>query len=128
MRVLVVEPYKLPYEKNIEDTLESLQKEVDGYIEYTHIEKETDVSIICNEEGIILGLEPNRLIGKDRGIFGTFLIVGIDLKSGEDIDLTEEQIENYKRKFNEKSIEDMENYIVNIMMKKASKNNDMDIG
>ena len=33
MNVLVIEPMKAPYEKEIESGLESLQHEVDGYIE-----------------------------------------------------------------------------------------------
>lgn len=126
MRALVVEPYKLPYEKDIKDDLESLQKEVDGYIEYTYMENNRDVNVVCNEEGIILGLEPNRLIGKDRGIFGTFLIVGNELSGGKTADLTDEQLEKYKKRFDEKSIEDMDNYIINTMMRKIS-NDDLEI-
>ncbi|HPE14350.1 MAG TPA: DUF3846 domain-containing protein [Bacilli bacterium] len=121
MRVLVVKPYKLPYEKDLKDDLESLQKEVDGYIEYTYMESSRDVNVVCNEEGIIRGLEPNRLIGKDRGIFGTFLIVGNELSDGKTADLTDDQIKKYKEKFNEKSIEDMDNYIINTMINNISK-------
>ena len=36
INVLVVEPQKAPYMKEIESSLESLQKEVGGYIESTY--------------------------------------------------------------------------------------------
>ena len=101
--VLCVEPNKLPYEKEIENTLEEKQKYVGGYIEYTEIKNQDDVSIICNEEGKIYHLPYNRFTGYDV-ISGNFLIVGNDYESGEDISLTDEQIQKYKDYFNEVSI------------------------
>ena len=91
MNVLVVEPLKAPYEKEIDPGLESLQHEVGGWIEAMGLDE--DVCIICNEEGKLNGLELNRSIKDDRGriadiIAGTFLVVG----SGE-------QMEKYKKKF-----------------------------
>ena len=97
MNVLVVEPLKAPYEKEIDPGLESLQHEVDGYIEALSLDD--DSFIICNEEGKINGLELNRAIRDERGriadiIAGTFLVVG----SGEEdfISLTPEQIKKYQ--------------------------------
>ena len=49
--VLIVEPNKLPYEKTIENTLEAKQEIVGGLIECTGLLKDSEVSIICNEEG-----------------------------------------------------------------------------
>ena len=46
MNVLVVEPLKPPYEKEIDPGLESLQHEVDGWIEAVPLSE--DASIICN--------------------------------------------------------------------------------
>ena len=100
MNVLVVEPLKAPYEKEIDPGLESLQHEVDGYIEALSLDD--DSFIICNEEGKINGLELNRAIRDERGriadiIAGTFLVVG----SGEEdfISLTPEQMKKYQKKF-----------------------------
>ena len=100
MNVLVVEPLKAPYEKEIDPGLESLQHEVGGWIEAMGLDE--DVCIICNEEGKLNGLELNRSIKDDRGriadiIAGTFLVVG----SGEENfdSLTPTQMEKYKKKF-----------------------------
>lgn len=79
MLALVVEPMKPPHEKEIDPGLESLQHEVDGYIEALDLDE--DACIICNEEGKINGMELNRAIRDEAGgimdiIAGTFLVVG----------------------------------------------------
>ena len=100
MNVLVVEPLKAPYEKEIDPGLESLQHEVDGYIESLGLDE--DACIICNEEGKINGLELNRAMKDEHGritdiIAGTFLVVGL---GEEDFDsLTPQQMEKYKKQF-----------------------------
>ena len=48
--VLVVEPEKKPYVKEISPGLSSLQNEVGGYIEAVYPYEEP-VAIICDEEG-----------------------------------------------------------------------------
>lgn len=95
IKILVVEPNKEPYEKEIEDTLEEMQKIVGGLIEFVELEKGVD--LVCNEEGKIYGLEMNRVITNDV-ICGTFFIVG--QKKGESISLTDSQIKKYKEYFN----------------------------
>ena len=67
---------KLPDEaaevvSNIENTLEGLQALVKGYIETVTFE---DCVVICNEEGLILGMAPNC---KFRGVnfFGPLVVV-----------------------------------------------------
>lgn len=81
MRVLVVEPEKEPYVKEIDSGLNSLQKEVGGYIEAVY-PFEDPVAIICNEEGKLEGLPLNRALRDEDGnvydiIAGTFLIAGL---------------------------------------------------
>jgi len=46
--------------KEIENTLESFQKEVGGYIEILSIDKECTLDLVCNEEGKINNLPLNR--------------------------------------------------------------------
>lgn len=104
LRALLVKENELPVEVEIPNTLNSLQKQVEGYIEYYYIPDTEDSVIICNEEGKINGMGPNREVGRDI-IFGTFLIVGDDYEQGETISLTDEQVSKYKEIFNEKSIE-----------------------
>ena len=104
LRALLVKENELPVEVEIPNTLNSLQKQVEGYIEYYYIPDIEDAVIICNEEGKINGMGPNREVGRDI-IFGPFLIVGDDYEQGETISLTDEQVSKYKEIFNEKSIE-----------------------
>ena len=99
-----MEPYKLPYEKEIKNDLHTKQEIVEGYIEYAYLNNEDDVALICNEEGKYLGLPLNRDIGHDI-IAGTFILVGDD-GSGEDLSLTDEQIEKYKKRFDKESIKE----------------------
>ena len=102
--VLYIEPNKLPVKKTIKNTLEEKQKLVGGYIEYTYLEDCDDVAVVCNEEGKIYGLPPNRDIGHDI-IVGNFFLVGDDTEIGEDRSLTEEQIAKYTKYFGKESIE-----------------------
>lgn len=101
MNVLVVEPYKEPYEKEIDPGLESLQHEVGGDIECMY-PFDDPVGIVCNEEGKLEGLPLNRsLRDKDGEIYdvvaGTFLVVGLGEESFEG--LSKEQMDKFKAHF-----------------------------
>ena len=79
--VLVIEPEKKPYVKNISGELKSLQQEVGGYIQAIYPWEEP-CAIICNEEGKLTGLPFNRALRNEDGdiydiIAGTFLVVGL---------------------------------------------------
>ena len=98
MNVLVVEPGYLPYEKEVQDELKELQAIVGGHIQAIY-PFEDHVAVVCNEDGIGLQLEFNRMIPERQygGIFGTFFICGID---GENFaSLTPEQMKTYKKRF-----------------------------
>ncbi len=117
IKVLVVEPNELPYEKVIPNRLKDKQQIVDGYIEYVRLLEDDSVVLICNEEGKNNGSEYNRDIGYDI-IAGTFIIVRECEDDGEDRSLTDEQIEKYKERFNQESIEKTKQKISKIIMKK----------
>lgn len=78
IKVIVKRPdEKYGHVTNISCTLENLQKTVDGYIETLTL---PGFTIICNEEGILLGLEENcKVYGFT--FFGTIVVAGI---RGED--------------------------------------------
>lgn len=59
--VLLVEPNKYPKMIEIDDTLEAMQEVVGGDIE-EYMPFEDEVAIICNEEGKVNGLTPNRAV------------------------------------------------------------------
>ena len=67
IKVLMIEPEKKPYVKEIGSDLESLQHEVDGDIEAFY-PTEDEVAFIVNEEGKINGLPLNRAIRNDDGV------------------------------------------------------------
>ncbi len=115
IKCLLVKPYELPKEIEIDNTLEAKQKLVGGWIEQAFIPKDESIVLICNEEGKINGMKPNRDIGHDI-IFGPFLIVGNDYENGGYKSLTSEQILNYKIRFDKHSIVQTENRVLGILL------------
>lgn len=103
IKVLVVEPQKAPYVKEIENTLEAKQEIVGGLIEQL-ISPKDDVAIILNEEGKIHNLPMNRaLYGPDMKpidiIHGTFLLCLAPPDKETYDSLTDELIEKYRKRF-----------------------------
>ena len=94
IRVLIVQPNKEAKQVRIEHSLKDLQNLVGGLIEYIALDRNTDV--ICNEEGKLMNLELNRVLGRDV-IAGTFLVVGNHY--GEIISLSKKQLKKYKKFF-----------------------------
>lgn len=69
---LLVEPNKYPKMIDIDDTLEAMQEVVGGDIE-EYMPFEDEVAIICNEEGKVNGLTPNRAVyGEPQAVEMTF--------------------------------------------------------
>ena len=97
LRVLVVEPGKLPAIQEIDGSLESMQRLVGGYIQAVY-PFDDPVALICNEEGKLLGLPMNRTLRDERGVpydivCGTFFLAGI--AEDDFASLTDRQIEKY---------------------------------
>ncbi|MDD4623764.1 MAG: DUF3846 domain-containing protein [Bacilli bacterium] len=115
--IVKVEPDKLPQEKYIINDLNAMQSEVNGLIEMVDIDD--NVCIVCNEEGKILNLELNRVVGNDI-IAGSFFIVGFN-DEGDTVSLTEEQAKCYKEKYNQKSINEVNEKLVNLMFERGGK-------
>lgn len=101
MTVLVVEPGKAPYVKEIDPGLESLQHEVGGWIEAVYPSDDL-VALICNEEGKLEGLPLNRALRDENGqiydiIAGTFLVTG--LTEDNFASLTDDLVKKYSDHF-----------------------------
>lgn len=96
MKVLMVEPGYAPYEKEL-NGLAEMQAAVGGLIEAIYPFEEK-VGIVCNEEGLINGMDFNRSIpGGYQGVFGPFFVCGL---GDEDFcSLTPEQIKTYEKMF-----------------------------
>ena len=100
INVIIVEPNKEPVIKEIDNTLDELQKIVDGYIEIVNLED--DVDLICNDEGKIRDLPFNRVVNNDV-IAGTFIIAGVDYAEGKTISIPKEKVNKYIEKFSLKN-------------------------
>lgn len=101
MDVLVVEPGYAPYEKAI-DGLYEMQETVGGLIQAIYPYEEP-VALVCNEEGLLQGLDFNRSVpGGYGGIVGTFFICGL----GEEdfCSLTPQQMEKYRKEYHHAEI------------------------
>ena len=79
MRILVVEPTKDPYVKEIDGSLTSMQAIVGGFIQAVEPFDDPNVLLLCNEEAKLLGLPENRFLRNRNGIpydiiHGTFFL------------------------------------------------------
>lgn len=93
IKVIIKRPYCAPYVTNISNTLENLQKTVGGYIETVTLA--SDLVVICNEEGKLLGLPHNCKVA-DVDFVGTIIFCGIDGDEFGDIPC---EFESFKRLF-----------------------------
>ncbi len=101
MKVLMVEPGYVPYEKEINGWKE-MQAAVGGLFQAIYPYEE-QVAIVCNEEGLINGMEFNRSVpGGYGGVFGPFFVCGLAEDSFSS--LTPKQIEVYKKAFGKAEI------------------------
>lgn len=82
---LIKRPGERPRHVNVSNTLEALQKSVDGYIETFAVD--SDLVIVCNEESRIRGLPYNCTIC-DCDFVGTILMVGVSGEEFTDLPLT----------------------------------------
>ncbi len=103
MTVLVVEPMKEPYLKEIDPGLHALQAEVGGDIAATYPFSDP-VGLVCNDEGKLIGLELNRGLRDEEGnlydiMAGTFLVVGLGEESFTSLspDMAQKYMEHFKQ-------------------------------
>lgn len=75
MKVIRKDPGQPPVAAEIDNTLEALQEAVGGYIETVSFAE--GLCIICNEEGRLMGLEPNGWFFGTHFV-GTVLVAGVD--------------------------------------------------
>lgn len=103
--ILLIEPEQYPKVIEIENTLEAMQKTVDGDIE-EYMPFEDGVAIICNDESKMNGMKSNRAVYSEDGkkemmdiIFGQFFIVYAPIESEKFLSLPPEFVEKYREKF-----------------------------
>lgn len=92
MRIMMVEIGKEPRMAEIPHTLESMQRVVGGYIQAV-CPWQDPVALVCNEEGLLMGLPLNRMITDADGIVGNFFLCGIGAEDFED--MPEQLVDKY---------------------------------
>lgn len=90
LTVIVKEPNKVQTVQLIEKGLEPMQQIVGGMIEMPSLNDNIDM--VCNEEGKLIGLQPNLMTPYDM-VVGTIIFIGVDNESGESRSLTREEEE-----------------------------------
>ena len=103
MKVLVIEPVKAPFVKEIDSSLESMQKVVGGYIQAL-FPFEDPVALVCNEEGKLLGLPLNRALRDEDGnvydiISGTFFLCSAPPDQETFASLSDDEILHFTERF-----------------------------
>ena len=91
---LHIPPHETPKPIQLEDNLEALQAAVGGYIEYVPLVTYEGVEyvMLLNEEGKLIGLEPNRRIGDADVLVGDCYICAMN-EEGEHVDMTPEMLD-----------------------------------
>lgn len=89
MRIVKVEPGRVPYEKEIENNLKSIQAEV-GVGLFQPLYLGAGIVLCCNEEGKLNGMPPNRRLGDDI-LCGPFFLDGRKRRGGI-VSLTDRQM------------------------------------
>lgn len=95
LRILKIEPGQAPVVKEIQNDLTSLQAEVGGLIEC--ISFPNGCVAVCNEEGKLNGMPPNRWLGADI-ICGPFFVCDTTC-DGEFASLSKSKIAEYSQLF-----------------------------
>lgn len=101
MKILVIEPFQVPRVKEIEKTLEAMQKVVGDYFQVVY-PFDDSIALICNEEGKNLGLTPNRALRDENGkvydiVCGTFFLCSAPPDDDDFYSLSDEQIKYYTK-------------------------------
>ena len=103
LTVLVVEPMKEPYVKEIDPGLHALQAEVGGDIAASY-PFDDPVGLVLNDEGKLIGLDLNRSLWDEHGeiydiVAGTFLVVGLGEESFTSLppELAQKYMEHFKQ-------------------------------
>lgn len=100
IKVLALLPMELPKEIDLDNTLEAMQKFVGGLIEcITLSDTGSEVTLVCNDEGKLLGLPLNRPLWDGADLLaGPGFLAGCD-NEGNLTSLPQSTMDFYKEKF-----------------------------
>ena len=104
MTILTIAPNKKPVVQEIDGRLETMQSLVGGMIQAVYPFEEP-VAVICNDEGKLLGLPPNRALRHPQTkevydiLCGTVFLCGAPPENESFVSLTADQLERYQKMF-----------------------------
>lgn len=103
MKILLIRPGEEPALSEIDGTLMSMQKVVEGPIELIY-PFDDPVALVCHEEGKLLGLPLNRSLRDQAGriydvVAGPFFLCGAPSDSDRLDSIPEGLVEKYRRRF-----------------------------
>ncbi|MDY2969162.1 MAG: DUF3846 domain-containing protein [Butyricicoccus pullicaecorum] len=104
MTILTIAPNKKPVVQEIDGRLETMQSLVGGMIQAVYPFEEP-VAVICNDEGKLLRLPPNRALRHPETkevydiLCGTVFLCGAPPESESFVSLTADQLERYQKMF-----------------------------
>ena len=103
IKVVMLDPGEEARIVELDPSLRSMQCAVQGYIEAIALPVNDNVLLICNEEGKLIDLPPNRALRDPDNnavmdvVVGSCFICGV--KDGEFVGLSDKQLEFYKEMF-----------------------------
>ena len=111
---VIKKPYEKPETVAIDKGLKSLQEIVGGDIDVVYIPNIDDIHGFCNDEGLLIGMEPN-FYRPDYGdaIVGPAVFLGSGA-DGDSISLTPEQVKRITTYLEENSVKDFNEFLFNI--------------
>lgn len=103
MKVLLVRPFEKPIVTEIGNDLQAMQEAVGGYIQALY-PYDDEIALVCNDEGKLLRLPPNRFLKDNEGkvydiIAGDFFVCAAPSDSESFESLPEPLIKKYSRIF-----------------------------
>ena len=104
MKVLFIQPLKAPKTVEIDGSLESMQKLVGGYIEAIYPFEDSEICLVCNEEGKLEGLPLNRALYDTEGeiydvIAGSFFVCSAPSDSESFASIEDEKLPFLMKRF-----------------------------
>jgi len=112
IKAIVKQPYCRPYVTEIENSLQSYQKLVNGRIECVGLPDSNDIDIILNEEGKLIGMAPNVYLPEYKNCaMGPVVIVGFNSRRGSHTGLSDSQISKAINYLNSNHVRSEEEFV-----------------
>jgi hypothetical protein len=98
IRVITKLPNEEPKIVDMSTEISGIQEFCQGLIDITGLPKDETVQVICNDNFLCNGMEPNIVVPEWEQVFcGPLIFTGFEPETGETVSLTDKQIEETLR-------------------------------